>query len=77
MNTPGYLSDVTCGDGCSTQGPLNEACFPILVGPRDPDFSSACLQFVRTQPSTSLDCQLGRNPGPPGHKSGNGQDGSI
>ncbi len=56
----GELVDVACGaDGCETQGPENEACFPIDAT-ADSDFTDQeCLMFVRSAPVCPEDCYLG------------------
>ncbi len=56
----GDLVDVACGaDGCETEGPENEACFPIN-STGDPVFADQqCLMFVRSAPVSHEDCTLG------------------
>ena len=55
------MVDVTCGeDGCSQEGQENEACFPIDVPSKDPDFiGKKCLMFVRSEVALPDDCLLG------------------
>ncbi len=57
----GELVDITCGnDGCETEGPENEACYPIDIP--DSEFPERdCLKFVRSAPVANENCTLGKS----------------
>ena len=54
--------EVKCGfDGCETDRPGLEACWPIPLPPDDSEFPyNRCLKFVRSAEVPPLNCEAGQ-----------------
>ena len=45
---------------CIEHNYCRSACFPIAIPPNDKHFHSSCMNFVRTAPATTDNCQFGK-----------------